>query len=102
MELQAVAEWQVPVGDYALYMLAVHYDALNVEIGYSFHSDGNLYNLRERPRMFPIQIRKDKPFVLELSNKPEIYFASPKKDSVYKPGDEVGVLRCSSIRSWIS
>lgn len=91
LDVRAVDEWQVPVGDYAPYMLSVHYDPLYVEIGYNFHSDGDLYNLRERPRMFPIQIRKDKPFVLDLANKTEIYFAAPKQDSVYKPGDEVRV-----------
>ncbi len=91
-ELQPVAEWQVPVGDYALYSLTLHYDELSIEIGYNFHSDGHLYNLRERPRMFPIQIRKDKPFVLDLANKPEIYFAAPEKDAVYKPGEDVGVI----------
>ena len=90
--LQPVAEWQVPVGDYAPYSLTLHYDALSIEIGYSFHSDGDLYNRRERPRTFPIQIRKDKPFVLYLSNKPEILFAYPAKDSVFKPGEEVSVF----------
>ena len=92
LELQPVTEWQVPVGDYAPYSLSVHYDALFIQIGYNFHSDGDLYNLRERPRMFPIQIRKDKPFVLDLANKPEIYFARPEKDAVYKPGEEVRVV----------
>ena len=42
--------------------------------------------------MFPIQIRKDKPFVLDLANKPEIYFARPEKDAVYKSGEEVRVI----------
>jgi len=39
--------------------------------------------------MFPIHIRKDRPFVLELSNKAEFYFPRSKKDAVYKPGEEV-------------
>ncbi|MGD0382014.1 MAG: hypothetical protein ABSA77_00740 [Thermoguttaceae bacterium] len=90
--LQPVAEWQVPVGDYTPYSLTLHYDELSIEIGYNFHSDGHLYNLRERPRMFPIQIRKDKPFVLDLANKPEIYFRAPEKDAAFKPGEEVGVI----------
>jgi len=92
LELQPVTEWQVPVGDYTPYSLTLHYDALSIEIGYNFHSDGHLYNRRERPRMFPIQIRKDKPFVLDLANKPEIYFPCPEKDAVYKPGNEVRVI----------
>jgi len=90
--LQPVAEWQLPVGDYAPCSLTFHYDTLSIEIGRNFHSDGDLYNRRERPRMFPIQIRKDKPFVLDLANKPEIYFARPEKDAVYKSGEEVRVI----------
>ncbi len=38
-----------------------------------------------------MQIGKDKPFVLDFSNKPDVMFASPAKESVYKPGDEVEV-----------
>jgi hypothetical protein len=93
--LQPVTEWQVPVGDYTPgpgILFLFHYGALSIEIGHNFHSDCQLYDLRERPRKFPIQIRKDKPFVLDLSNKPEILFAYPAKDSVFKPGEEVSVF----------
>jgi len=88
-ELQPVTEWQVPVGDYAPYFLSIHYDALTIDIRCNSHSDGKLWNRRGRPQMFPIHIRKDKPFVLELSNKAEFYFPRSKKDAVYKPGEEV-------------
>jgi len=88
-ELQPVAEWQLPVGDYTPYFLSVHYDTLTIEIRFNSHSDGKLFNRRGRPRMFPIQIRKDKPFVLDLANRPEFYFPRPEKDVLYKPGEEV-------------
>ena len=88
-ELQPVTEWQVPVGDYAPYLLSIHYDALTIDIRCNSHSDGKLWNRRGRPQMFPIHVRKDKPFVLELSNKAEFYFPRSKKDAVYKPGEEV-------------
>ena len=38
-----------------------------------------------------MHIRKDKPFVLDFSNKPEVLFASPAKDQAFKPGDEIRV-----------
>jgi hypothetical protein len=45
----------------------------------------------ERRRVYAIQIRKDKPFVLDFSNKPEVVFASPAKDQTLKPGDTMRV-----------
>jgi hypothetical protein len=89
--LLSVAEWQLPVGDYVPYFLTLHYDALTIEIRCNSHSDGKLFNDRGRPRMFPIQIRKDKPFVLDLANKPEFYFPRSEKNMVYKPGKEVNL-----------
>jgi hypothetical protein len=88
-EIQAVSEWQVPVGDYAIYFLAIHYDTFNIYLRSNSHSDGKLWNRRGRPRLLPIQIRKDKPFVLELANKPEFYFSGMKKERTYKPGEVV-------------
>ncbi len=49
-------------------------------------------NLRERPRMFPIQIRKDKPFMLRLGKQTGNLLCSPEKDAAYKTGEEVRVV----------
>lgn len=88
-EIQPVSEWQVPVGDYAVYFLTIHYDAFTIDLRSNSHSDGKLWNRRGRPRLLLIQIRKDKPFVLELANKPEFYFSGMKKERTYKPDEEV-------------
>ncbi len=88
-ELQAVSEWQVPVGDYAVYFLTIHYDTFTIDLRSNSHSDGKLWNRRGRPRLLPVQIRKDKPFVLELAHKPEFYFTGLEKDPTYKPGEVV-------------
>ncbi|MGA2797354.1 MAG: hypothetical protein ABSE63_07250 [Thermoguttaceae bacterium] len=88
-ELQAVSEWQVPVGDYAVYFLTIHYDTFTIDLRSNSHSDGMLWNRRGRPRLFPVQIRKDKPFVLELANKPEFYFTGLDEEEAYKPGEAV-------------
>ncbi len=44
-----------------------------------------------RTRTYGIKIRKDEPFVLDFSNKPEVLFASPAKDKTFKPGEEISV-----------
>ena len=36
-------------------------------------------------------MRKDKPFVLDFSNRPEVLFASPPKDLTVKPGGTLSV-----------
>ncbi|MGD0382013.1 MAG: hypothetical protein ABSA77_00735 [Thermoguttaceae bacterium] len=88
-ELQPVSEWQAPVGDYAVLFLTIHYDALTIDIRCNSHSDGKLFNRRGQPRLLPVHIRKDEPFVLELANKPEFYFTGLEKDPPYKPGEAV-------------
>ena len=40
---------------------------------------------------YPIEIRKDKPFPLEFSGKPEVKFMGPPKDRVFKPGDNIRI-----------
>ena len=38
---------------------------------------------------YPIKIRKDKPFVLEFSGKPDVQFMSPDKSRSFRPGDNI-------------
>jgi hypothetical protein len=38
---------------------------------------------------YPVAIRKDKPYVLEFSGKPEVNFMRPTKDQSFKPGDNI-------------
>ena len=56
----------------------------------NYHTDGKRQD-RHKQRKFTVQIRQDKPFILDFSNKPEVMFAGPAKDSVFKPGDQVEV-----------
>ena len=87
---EPVSEWQVPVGDYTIDLTRIEYGSLHISISDNYHSDGKRQD-PTRQRHFSIKIRKDKPFELDFSNKPEVMFASPVKDSVVKPGDEVVV-----------
>jgi hypothetical protein len=38
-----------------------------------------------------MRVYKDKPFVLDFSNQPDVMFASPAQDQAFKRGDEVRV-----------
>ncbi len=87
---ESVSEWQVPVGDYLLDYSGIDYGSLHMNISDNYHTDGKRQDWA-RQRHFTFKIRKDRPFVLDFSNKPEIMFASPAKNSVFKPGGEVQV-----------
>ena len=54
-------------------------------------SDGKPRERGDRPAVYGITIRKDKPFVLDFSNKPDVMFASPAKDQRVKLGSSLEV-----------
>ncbi len=81
---------KVPVGDYLPYYLTIEYGTLEIGISDNYHSEGRPRNLQRR-RTYGIKIRRDKPFVLDFSHKPQVIFASPAKDKTFKPGDEIKI-----------
>ena len=81
----------LPVGDYTLDFTHVEYGPLSIFMSNNYHADGKPRGGIERPTIYGVKIRKDKPFVLDFSNEPEVMFASPAKDQSFKPGDEVKV-----------
>jgi hypothetical protein len=83
-------ELRLPVGDYTPSYLTVEFGRLRIGLSDNYHSDGKPRDT-DRPRLYAIQLRKDKPFVFDFSNKPEVMFASPARDQTFKPGDEVRV-----------
>jgi hypothetical protein len=78
------------VGDYTADLLYVYYGSLRIELSHNYHSDGKPRD-SERDRKFAVAIRKDRPFTLDFSNKPDVMFASPAKDQTFHPGDTVSV-----------
>ncbi|MGB2861986.1 MAG: hypothetical protein WBC05_01555 [Sedimentisphaerales bacterium] len=99
-----VQSCQVPEGDYLPAYMSISLGTLNKEIsddGQSeslstlsiwisdnYHSGGKAHDM-DRPKVYGIKIRKDKPFVLDFSNEPEVVFASPTKGQRVQPGDEL-------------
>ena len=88
---QKVRSFQVPVGDYLPFYLSIELGRLEVSIMQKSHSDGKPRDRAGRPPVYGIQIRKDKPFVLDFSNKPDVMFASPARDQRVKLGDTLEV-----------
>jgi hypothetical protein len=83
-------EFRLPAGDYTPSYLSIEFGRLRISLSDNYHSDGRPRDM-DRPRLYAVQIRKDKPFVFDFSNKPEVMFASPARDQTFKPGDEVRV-----------
>jgi hypothetical protein len=83
-------ELRLPVGDYTLSFFQVEYGSVSFTVSNNYHSDSQRMNMQRR-RVYAISIRKDRPFVLDFSHKPEVMFVEPVKDRKFKPGDEVMV-----------
>jgi hypothetical protein len=82
---------RLPVGDYFPASLHITFGPLQIDISDNYHSDGKPRDRGNVPTTFGIKIRKNKPFVLNFSNKPNVIFASPAKDLRLKPGDKLDV-----------
>ena len=80
----------LPVGDYLPAYLTMRYGRLRISISENYHADGKPRSA-SMEKVYGIEIRKDKPFVLDFSNKPEVIFASPSKGASISVGDELSV-----------
>ena len=83
--------YSLPVGDYMLPAFMAQYGRLR----FAGRAAANIVppigqRIAASPP-YPIQIRKDKPFVLEFSGKPDVKFLDPAKDRSFKPGDNIRV-----------
>ena len=88
---EPTAECSIPVGDYLPAYLSIEYGQLQIDLSDNYHSDGRPRDITTRSPVHAFKIRKDKPFVLDFSNKPEVLFASPARDQTLKPGDTLRV-----------
>ena len=87
-----VRSCQLPTGDYLPELLHVDYGDFRIMISNNYHSDGKPRDRSDLEPVFGIKIRKDKPFVLNFSNTPEVMFASPSKSQRIKLGEELSVM----------
>lgn len=90
--LEMVRECELPVGDYSPNKMSFRYGRLAFWISQNYHIDGKRNGAKSGNRWScSIKIRKDRPFLLDFSNHPEIMFLSPAKDQIFKAGEEVVV-----------
>ncbi len=88
---QSARTCQVPVGDYLPNSLNIEFGRLAIFVSDNYHSDGKPRGRGANPPVYGVKIRKDKPFVLDFSNPPQVLFASPAKGLTLKPGDNLEV-----------
>lgn len=86
--LTHVESCMIPVGDYRPSLLSVKMDHLSFSFSENFHLEGKARGTLGT-RNFPIHVRKDSPFVLDFSNKPEIIFPSPATGTRIRPGEQL-------------
>ena len=82
---------QVPVGDYLPEYVSLSFGRLAIGFSQNYHSEGKRQSRDGRPSVYGITIRKDRPFVLDFSNKPDVMFTSPTNNQRIKPGDTLVV-----------
>ncbi|UCC99148.1 MAG: hypothetical protein JSW66_04530 [Phycisphaerales bacterium] len=82
---------RVPVGDYRPVFLRLTFGRLSITISGNYHADGKPRGGGSRPDVYGIRIRQDKPYIFDLTNKPDVLFASPAKDKRVKLGNELRV-----------
>jgi hypothetical protein len=89
-ERSKTAKYNLPVGDYQPLMLKVDYGDLQVSLraDYTRTAGG-----ASKP-VGSIEIRKDKPYVLDFATKPEVNFQAPPKEKTFKPGE---VIRLAAV-----
>jgi hypothetical protein len=87
-----VGRCQLPAGDYLPEFLTLQFGRLRIRLSQNYHSEGKRQSREGRPPVYGITIRKDRPYVLDFSNKPEVMFTSPTKDQRVKAGDELSVM----------
>ena len=86
-----VRKCELPVGDYLPNYINVEFGKLRISISHNYHSDGKPRDRGSCPLVYGMTVRKDKPYVLDFSDKPDVMFASPAAAQTIKPGDELSV-----------
>jgi hypothetical protein len=79
---------RLPVGDYLPAIVTVTFGRLRITVSNNYYSDGGRSH---HPDVYGIKIQKDKSYVFDFSNKPEVIFASPAKNHRIKLGRELKV-----------
>jgi hypothetical protein len=86
---EAVAECQIPAGDYTSYIMHITYDNLDICISNNYHTNAQGQS-GGKEIVYGMQVRQDKPYVLDFSNEPMIIFDQPPRNQTsFSRGDEI-------------
>ena len=86
---EAVTECAVPVGNYTPYIMHVTYDNLDICISNNYHTNAQGQS-GSKKTVYGMQVRQDKPYVLDFSNEPMVIFDQPPKSKTsFSRGDEI-------------
>jgi hypothetical protein len=86
-----VTQCKIPVGDYTPYLMNVTYDNLSIEISNNYHTNAQGQS-RDKEVVYGMHVRKDKPCVLDFSNKPMVVFDEPPKSKTsFSRGEQITV-----------
>jgi hypothetical protein len=84
-----VPECEIPVGDYTAHIMDVIYDNLSITISNNYHTNAQGQSAGKEI-VYGMQVRKDKPYVLDFSNEPMVVFDEPSMSkSSFSRGEEI-------------
>lgn len=85
----AVPECEIPVGDYTAYYITMTYDDLSISVSNNYHTNAQGID-SSSDVVYGMQVRKDKPYVLDFSNKPMVVFDQPPMSNTsFSRGQEI-------------
>ena len=84
-----VTECTIPVGDYTAYLMKVTYDNLSIDISNNYHTNAQGQS-GGKEIIYGMQVRQDKPYVLDFSNEPMVIFDQPPmSQTTFSRGQEI-------------
>jgi hypothetical protein len=83
-----VAQHKLPVGDYSGYYLSVKVGKVEAALRQNAYYEPSTTSAGPEPS---VHIRKDKPLVLDFSQKPKVVFTTPEAGTPVRTGDMVMV-----------
>ncbi|MBN2592633.1 MAG: hypothetical protein JXA81_03925 [Sedimentisphaerales bacterium] len=85
----SVTECKIPAGDYTAYLMKVTYNNLAIDISNNYHTNVQGQSAGKEI-VYGMQVRQDKPYVLDFSNEPMVIFDQPPKTQTnFSRGDEI-------------
>ena len=88
-QTKPVTECAIPVGDYTSYIMHVTYDNLDICISNNYHTNAQGQS-GSKDIVYGMQVRRDKPYVLDFSNEPMVIFDQPPRSQTsFSRGREI-------------